>query len=512
MNTTVIAIPKPDHTGKILVAALLMAVCTLSALTAAIPSPKDYSYPIDYVVTEINSGDTSWVLTSAALVLLMTPGVSFFYGGMVDHKNVLSTMYQSFVAMGFISLLWVWIGFSLSFGDSSQSNGIIGHPKTYFMFNGVGAAPHPNPGVAPTIPLSTYAMFQLMFAIITPTLISGSLAERVNFNSWVLFICAWHLLVFCPLAHMAFHPDGAFRRWGCLDFAGGTVVEMASGYAALAGAIFIGPRKVVANNHANIPYVLLGTSFFWFGWLGFNAGSAVSAGALASQAFATTNTGAAAGMVTWILMDKIMGRLPSVVGACNGVVVGLVALTPSCGFVTVGGGMCIGCIATLICYSAGLFFQELSGIDDSLDVFTIHGLGGTVGFLCTGIFCSLGANPYGADGLIYGQGMTLAKHLAVCCAIIPLIMVVTYAIMFVCDLVIPMRVSEEDEHRGLDLSCHNESTTSTHKLHRPVLDMSGPRTTYPEIGLVDLPHQVLNPPRDLPWVMSPLCHLCHPQL
>ena len=403
MNTTVAIVPKPDHTGKVLVGVLLVVVCALSALTAALPPPKDYSYPTDYVATEINSGDTSWVLTSAALVLLMTPGVSFFYGGMVDHKNVLSTMYQSFVAMGFISLLWVWIGFSLSFGDSSQSNGVIGHPKTYFMFNGVGAAPHPNPGVAPTIPLSSFAIFQLMFAIITPTLISGSLAERVNFNSWIVFICVWHLLVYCPLAHLAFHPDGAFRRWGCLDFAGGTVVEMASGYAALAGAIFIGPRKIVVTNHANIPYILLGTSFFWFGWLGFNAGSAVSAGALASQAFATTNTGAAAGMVTWILMDKIMGRLPSVVGACNGVVVGLVALTPSCGFVTVGGGMCIGCIATLICYFVGMYFHELSGIDDSLDVFTIHGLGGTVGYICTGIFCSLGANPYGADGLIYGQ-------------------------------------------------------------------------------------------------------------
>ena len=301
----------------------------------------------------INSGDNAWVLTSAALVLLMTPGVSFFYGGMVDHKNVLSTMYQSFVAMGFVSLLWVWIGFSLAFGDSSHSNGVIGHPKTYFMFNGVGAAPHPNPNVAPTIPLTTFAMFQLMFAIITPTLISGSLAERINFNSWMIFLCVWHLLVYCPLAHLAFHPDGAFRRWGVLDFAGGTVVEMASGYSALAGAIFLGPRKVAVNNNANIPFVLLGTALFWFGWLGFNSGSALSAGPLAGQAFATTNTGAAAGMITWIFLDKIMGRLPSVVGACNGVVVGLVALTPSCGWVTVGGGMCIGCIATLVCYFVG---------------------------------------------------------------------------------------------------------------------------------------------------------------
>jgi len=407
-----------DPKGKIAVGVLLCVVFALSALTAAIPPPGLNSYTDEEIASgaslAVNSGDNAWVLTCAALVLLMTPGLSFFYGGMVDHKNVLSTMYQSFVAMGFVSLLWVWIGFSLAFGDSSQSNGIIGHPQTYFMFNGVGAAPHPNPNLAPTISLTTFAMFQLMFAIITPALISGSLAERINFNSWMIFLCVWHLLVYCPLAHLAFHPDGAFRRWGVLDFAGGTVIEMASGYSALAGAIFLGPRKNAVNNNANIPFVLLGTALFWFGWLGFDAGSAGNAGPLAGQAFATTNTGAAAGMVTWILLDKMMGRLPSIVGACNGTVVGLVALTPSCGWVTVGGGMCIGCLATLICYFVGLAFHgtlallllrgflcvcsvnyvlspyrspaclvlfvpELSGVDDSLDVFTVHGLGGTIG-------------------------------------------------------------------------------------------------------------------------------------
>ena len=413
------SVPKADHTGKILVAFLLIFVFVLSALTAAIPKPIIAVGVDPAQLSAINNGDNAWVLTSAALVLIMTPGLSFFYGGMVDHKNVLSTMYQSFVAMGFVSLLWVWIGFSLSFGDSSQSNGIIGHPATYFMFSGVGAQPHPNPLLAPTIPLITFAMFQLMFAIITPALISGSLAERVNFNSWMIFLCVWHILVYCPLAHLAFHPDGAFRRWGVLDFAGGTVVEMASGYSALAGAIFLGKRNVRVNSNANIPFVLLGTALFWFGWLGFDAGSACNAGPLAGQAFATTNTGAAAGMVTWIFLDKLMGKLPSIVGACNGVVVGLVALTPSNGWVTVGGGMCIGCIATLICYFVGTVFNELSGIDDSLDVFTVHGLGGTIGFICTGIFCSLGANAAGADGLIYGNGLTLGKHLAVCCCIIP---------------------------------------------------------------------------------------------
>ena len=214
-------VPKADVSGKRFVAFLLIFVLVLSALTAAIPVPIIAVGSDPAALAAINNGDNAWVLTSAALVLLMTPGLSFFYGGMVDHKNVLSTMYQSFVAMGFVSILWVWIGFSLAFGDSSQSNGIIGH-----------AQPHPNPLLAPTIPLVTFAMFQLMFAIITPALISGSLAERVNFNSWMIFLCIWHILVYCPLAHMAFHPDGAFRRWGVLDFAGGTVVEMASGYAA----------------------------------------------------------------------------------------------------------------------------------------------------------------------------------------------------------------------------------------------------------------------------------------
>jgi len=241
------------------------------------------------------------------------------------------------------------------------------------------------------------------------------------------------------------------------------------------------------NNNANIPFVLLGTALFWFGWLGFDAGSAGNAGPLAGQAFATTNTGAAAGMVTWILLDKMMGRLPSIVGACNGTVVGLVALTPSCGWVTVGGGMCIGCLATLICYFVGLAFHELSGVDDSLDVFTVHGLGGTIGFIATGIFCSKGANPSGFNGLIYGQGITLAKHLAVCCAIIPLIMIVTYGIMFVTDLIIPMRVSEEEEHLGLDLSMHNETIGGDQikddRRVSQILEGRRPPNPYGDIGL-----------------------------
>jgi Amt family ammonium transporter len=212
--------------------------------------------------------------------------------------------------MGIVSILWVWVGFSLAFGEDANGSGVMGYPKTFFMYNDVGA--NPNAALSPTIPLSIFSMFQLMFAIITTALISGSLAERVNFNAWMLFVIIWVIIVYCPLAHMAFHPDGVFRRWGLLDFAGGTVVEMASGYAALAGAMFLGPRKNVhlGNYNGNIPFVLLGTALLWFGWLGFNAGSALSAGPLACHTFATTNTCAAAGMITWIFMDKLLGKLP----------------------------------------------------------------------------------------------------------------------------------------------------------------------------------------------------------
>ena len=348
----------------------------------------------------------------------------------------------SFVTMGIISILWVIVGFSLAFGQDANGSGILGYPKTYYMYNNVGA--NPDPDLSPTIPLTVFSMFQLMFAIITAALISGSLAERVNFNGWMLFVCVWHILVYCPIAHMSFHPNGVFRRWGLLDFAGGTVVEMASGYAALAGAMFLGPRKNVhlGNRNGNIPFVLLGTALFWFGWLGFNAGSALNAGPLACQVFCTTNTAAAAGMITWIFLDKLLGKLPSVVGTCNGVVIGLVAITPACGYVTVGSSMCIGAIACIVCYMAGLYFNERTGIDDSLDVFTVHGIGGTVGIICTGIFCSKHVNPSAPDGLIYGQGLTLGKHIAIVVVLIPFILIFSYTIFYLTNLIIPLRKSQ----------------------------------------------------------------------
>ena len=390
----------------------------------------------------------------------MTPGVAFFYGGMVDHKNVISTMFQSFVSMGFVTVLWILVGFSLAFGDDANGSGVMGHPKTFFMFVDTGNAP--SASLCPTIPLILFSMYQLMFAIITPVLISGSLAERVNFYSWMIFICIWHILVYCPLVHLVWHPQGALRKWGYIDFAGGIPVEMASGYAALAGALFLGPRKETGNKHypANVPHILLGTAIFWFGWLGFNAGSALTSGTLAANTLATTQAGASSAMITWIFIDILLGKPVTAVGACNGAVIGLVALTPSSGYITTGSGLVTGIIACVICYFIGNYMKERTSVDDTLDVFAVHGIGGTVGVLCTGIFASKRVNPAGPNGLIYGGGELLGKHIAVILVVVPFIMISTYGCFAIANFFIPIRVSEEDEMLGLDYSMHNESLSS----------------------------------------------------
>jgi len=276
-----------------------------------------------------NPADIAWMLTATALVLLMTPGLSFFYGGMVNSKNIISTMLQSVIAMSVISVVWVVVGFSLAFGDSIH--GLIGNPLTYFMFRGVGEGTHP--GLSPTVPLLLFAMFQLKFAIITPALITGSFAERVHFSSYLLFMILFSIFIYAPLAHCTWHPDGFLRNLGILDFAGGTVVHMSAGFAALAGAIYLGRRHshIRQEKHvpANIPYVILGTGLLWFGWFGFNAGSALGANSLATLAFATTNTASGAAALSWIFFDILLGRKPSASGASIGAVVGLVAITPA---------------------------------------------------------------------------------------------------------------------------------------------------------------------------------------
>ena len=425
-----------------------LAISLLAVFMPAVPST---------IVTDgLNSGDIAWMLVASAMVLLMTPGLAYFYGGMVNNKNVISTMLQSFIAMGVISILWVVVGFSLAFGDSI--GGIIGNPTTFFMFSGVlESAPW---SLAPTIPLALFAFFQLKFAVITPALVTGSMAERVNFRSYVLFIVLFSIFVYAPLAHWTWHPDGLLFNMGVLDFAGGTVVHMSAGWAALAGAIYLKRRKSHVEASvlppANIPFVLLGTGLLWFGWFGFNAGSAVSASALAVSAFATTNTAAGAAGIAWILFDVARGKKVSALGFCIGAVVGLVAITPAAGFVTIPVSIFVGVVAAMTSnYIAHL--RTKSTLDDTLDVFPCHGVGGMVGMIMTGIFANSGVNSGVVDqGLAYGETALFINHMIALVMVSAFAFAMSFALMKITDLILPLRVSEEDERVGLDISQHDE--------------------------------------------------------
>ncbi|MDG2505655.1 MAG: ammonium transporter [Crocinitomicaceae bacterium] len=400
----------------------------------------------DYNVSEqaIDGGDTAWMLVSSAFVLLMTPGLAFFYGGMVNVKNIISTMLQSFVALGVITVVWVFVGFSLSFGDSIY--GIIGNPTTFLFFENVTLAPNPEYG--PTIPFLLFAFFQLKFAIITPALISGSFAERIRFRSYILFMLLFTLLIYTPLAHMTWHPEGLFRRWGVIDFAGGTVVHMSAGLAALAGALFLGKRKTIIEKPANIPFVILGTGLLWFGWFGFNAGSALGANFDAVVAFANTNVASATSMITWIFFDRFTNRKMSAIGACIGAIVGLVAITPAAGVVTLGQSMFIGFVAALISNLAIRLFRKLN-IDDTLDVFPSHGIGGITGMILTALFAS-------EVGLIYGETETFVMHLVAILLVVVYTLAMSYFLFKIVNLITPLRVREDQEERGLDASQHGE--------------------------------------------------------
>ncbi|NTW48778.1 MAG: ammonium transporter [Chlorobiales bacterium] len=401
-------------------------------------------------------GDVAWMLTATALVLLMTPGLSFFYGGMVGRKNVISTMLQSFVSMGVVSILWIVCGFSLAFGDSI--GGIIGNPFTFFMFNNVGGSTHPD--LSPTVPLVLFALFQLKFAIITPALITGSFAERVRFSSYLLFITLWVILIYTPLAHWTWHPQGFLRQWGVLDFAGGTVVHMSAGFAALAGALVLGRRKshIASEPHtpANIPFVLLGTGMLWFGWFGFNAGSALTASDVATIAFLNTNTASAAAMLAWMFLDAVRGRKISALGAAVGAVVGLVAITPAAGYVTVGASIFIGTAASIISNLA-VHWKNQSSLDDTLDVFPCHGMGGIVGMILTAVFAQ-------NVGLIYGNPKTFLFHLLALAIVGVFTFGGSYLLYKLTDMIIPLRVSEEQEELGLDISQHGESISEIEQI------------------------------------------------
>jgi len=423
---------------------------TIAVLALFVPSLASFNDAGKY-----NTADISWLLIATALVFLMTPGLAFFYGGMVHRKNVLSTMIKSFVAAGIVSVLWITVGYSLAFGTSI--GGFIGNPLSHLFFKGVASgAPW---SLAPTVPLLLFALFQLMFAIITPSLVVGAVAERTRFSSYILFIVMFSLLVYAPIAHWTWNPNGFLFKMGVLDFAGGTVVHISAGCAALAGAMVLKRRKVHLEHKeippANIPYVLIGTGLLWFGWFGFNAGSALAANSLAVSAFATTNTAAAAAGLSWMFFDVLRGKKPSVLGFCIGAVVGLVAITPASGFVAIPQSIFIGVVASIISNLA-VYYKSKSPLDDTLDVFPCHGIGGIVGMILTGIFATKTVNATGNDGLFYGNPEFFFTQLKGLGIVIAYSFSVSYGIFKFINWVMPMRVSEADEEMGLDASQHNE--------------------------------------------------------
>lgn len=423
---------------------VLIAVISLIYVDTNPITGDDYLY---------NNGDTAWVLVSTALVLIMTPGLAFFYGGMVQKKNVISTMLQSFVSMAVITVLWIFIGFSLAFGDSFQ--GVIGDPRSYFLFQNV--INHAPIELAPTIPFLLFALFQLKFAIITPALITGAFAERIKFTSYLLFLVLFSIFIYSPLAHATWHPDGILARAGVLDFAGGTVVHMSAGIAALAGAIFLKRRTKEKNQPARITYVMLGTGLLWFGWFGFNSGSAFGANELAVIALATTTTSSAAASLTYILFDNFRGKKPSAMGACIGAVVGLVAITPAAGFVSVAHSLVIGICAAVTC-NLMITWRSKTSIDDTLDVFPSHGIGGIVGMLLTGVFASKEINPaIENQGLFFGEGRLFLAESITLVGVSIYVFIMTWLILTLTNWISPIRVNSEDENIGLDQSQHNES-------------------------------------------------------
>jgi Amt family ammonium transporter len=403
---------------------------------------------------EINTGDTAWVLVATALVMLMTPGLGFFYGGLVRRKNVLATIMHSFFILALISVQWVLWGYSLAFGP--DKGGIIGGLE-WIGLTGVGA--EPNKDYAPTIPHQLFMAFQMMFAIITPALITGAFAERKRFKAFVLFSLLWATFVYDPLAHWVWGVGGWLRSLGALDFAGGTVVHISSGVSALVAALVIGRRIGWGHEHMvphDAPMTVLGAALLWFGWFGFNAGSALAAGPLAVNAFVVTNTAAAMAALTWITVSWAHTGRPSAVGGAAGAVAGLVAITPASGFVDVRAAILIGLGAGVFCYAAVQLLKNRYQIDDALDVFGVHGIGGTWGALATGLFATKAVNEAGADGLLFGNPAQLGIQAVAVVATWVFVAVMTFVILKVVDALVGLRVPEEEERLGLDVSQHGE--------------------------------------------------------
>jgi Amt family ammonium transporter len=407
---------------------------------------------------KIDTGDTAWVLTSSALVLAMTaPGLAIFYGGMVRRKNALNTILMSFVILCLISVQWVLWGYSLAFGPDKGH--IIGGLE-WLGLNGVGL--DPNADYAGTIPHQAFMVFQLMFAVITPALITGAFAERMKFSAFLVFILLWATFIYDPLAHWVWAVGGWLRNLGALDFAGGTVVDISSGVAGLACALALGKRHGHGTEPMpphNLPMAIIGASLLWFGWFGFNAGSAVASGALATSAFVVTNTATAAAALAWMIAEWIRTGKPTALGAASGAVAGLVAITPASGFVGPLSSIAIGIGAGVICYMAVVLKGKL-GYDDALDAFGIHGVGGSWGAIATGLFASKAINPAGADGLFFGNPGQLGIQTAAVLASWVFAFVGTYIILKLVDMFIGLRVAKEEEVTGLDLTQHSEAAYS----------------------------------------------------
>lgn len=401
----------------------------------------------------INPGDTAWILISTALVMLMTPGLALFYGGMVRRKNALSTIMQSFIALGAVSIIWVLYGYSLAFGPD------IGHfigSLKWAGLNGVGL--DPNPDYAATVPHQAFMIFQMMFAVITPALITGAFAERFKFKTYLAFLVIWVTLVYCPIAHWVWGIGGWIRNMGALDFAGGLVVHISSGISALAAAIIVGKRKGYNTEPMpphNLTMTLLGAALLWFGWFGFNGGSALASGSLATSAFVVTHIATAAAALSWMFVEWGHRGKPTALGVASGAVAGLVAITPASGFVTPLPAIIIGLVAGAICYTAVSLKTRL-GYDDSLDAVGVHGVGGTWGAIATGLFATTAVNSLGANGLFYGNSALIINQLISVGAAWIYSFVITFIILKALDATIGLRVSEEDENTGLDLSQHGE--------------------------------------------------------
>ena len=441
--------------GKIRIAVIIGLLCLTGAVFAEVQSANTASAsPQAVAASKIDTGDTAWILVSTALVMLMTPGLALFYGGMVRGKNVLGTIMQSFIAIAVISVQWILIGYSLSFGP--DLHGIIGS-LDWVGLNGVGI--EPNPDYAPTIPHAAFMMYQAMFAVITPALITGAFAERMKFSAYLLFILLWSTIVYDPVAHWVWGAGGWLKKMGTLDFAGGIVVHLISGISALAAALIIGKRKGYLQEAMyphNLPMTVLGAGLLWFGWFGFNAGSALSAGALSTMAFVATHTSAVSATVTWMIIEWLHRGKPTMFGAATGSIAGLATITPASGFVSPMSALIIGLAAGAVCYAA-LNIKGKIGYDDSLDAFGVHGIGGILGTFATGLFAQTLINPSGNNGLFFGNQKLLFYQMIAILITAAYSFIMTAIILKTLDKTLGLRVDEESEASGLDISQHGES-------------------------------------------------------